>query len=175
MKKFFMIAVMAVAAISASAQTWAGGSLGFSTKHNNGADKNVKAFNINPEVGYSLNDKFDVAIALGYEHFDGKTNAYSIKPYVRYTFAKEGNFSAFVDGGLNYTTKHTNGVENNENSFGAFVAPGIAYGVSSKVTLVAHLGDGLTFDHNWTKDVARSNKLALDLFNGVSFGAYYNF
>ena len=184
MKKIFMMAVMAVAALSANAQTWVGGELGFTSSHVNGAGTS-KEFTIKPEVGYGLNEKFDVAIALGYTYSSDKlksqlgggkfsTNTFEINPYVRYKFVKAGNFFAFVDGGLGYATTHYNGVSKNENQFGVYVQPGIAYSVSNKVTLVSHLGEGLYYNHQWMKEVYHQNNVGFRLFNGITFGAYVN-
>ena len=186
MKKIVMMAVMAVAAVSANAQVWVGGEVGFGTSHVNG-ESTDKEFFVKPEVGYSLNDKFDVALAVGYSYASEKefsksgkkisgsnANTWEINPYVRYKFVKAGNFFAFVDGGLNYSTIHFQGVKNNVNQFGVSVVPGIAYSVSDKVTLVSHLGEGLYYDHVWMKDVARGNEFGFKLLNQISFGAYVN-
>ena len=184
MKKIVMMAVMAVAALSANAQTWVGGELGFTSSHVNGAGTS-KEFSIKPEVGFGLNEKFDVAIALGYTYSSDKlknqlgggkfsTNTFEVSPYVRYKFVKAGNFFAFVDGGLEYATTHYNGVSKNENEFGVYVQPGIAYSVSNKVTLVSHLGEGLYYNHQWMKEVYHQNNVGFRLFNGITFGAYVN-
>lgn len=183
-----MMAVMAVAALSANAQVWVGGNIGFGVDHTNLFDsKNTdKKFFIQPEVGYSLNDKFDVAIGLGYAYASTKessilgkaydnANTWTVNPYVRYKFVKAGNFFAFVDGGLGYSSTHYRGASNNVNTFGVAVTPGIAYAVSNKVTLVSHIGDGLYYKHEWVKDVARSNDFGFNLLNQISFGAYVNF
>ena len=185
MKKIIMMAVMAVAALSANAQVWVGGEVGFTSSHVNGLGTE-KYFTIKPEVGYSLNDKFDVAIALGYSYSSDKlnknlggykfnSNAFEVNPYVRYKFVKAGNFFAFVDGGLGYATTHYQGVDKNENKFGVYVAPGIAYSVSNKVTLVSHLGEGLYYNHEWMKEAYHQNNVGFRLFNEITFGAYYNF
>ena len=198
MKKFFVMAVMAVAALNANAQWWAGGELGFGSSHNNGAEVSTKEFTIKPEVGYSLTDKIDVALSVGYIHLsnaslrdyvnenygfdlgrlgvrDGSGNGFTINPYIRYKFVKAGNFFAFVDGGIDYTTLHMNGTDKNANQFGVSVAPGIAYAVSPKVTLVSHIGDGLYYRHSWIKDTAHNNAFGFKLINSISFGAYYSF
>lgn len=175
MKKIFIAAMVAVSALNANAQTWVGGSIGFTTKHVNGTENNTNTFSITPEIGSAIDDNMDVAVALGYTHNNGKVNTWSIQPYLRYKFVKEGNFTAFLDGGIKYSTEHTNGFDKNKNYMGVNIAPGIAYAVSSNVSLVAHLGDGLKYGHTWTEGISRENKFALDLFNGVSFGAYYNF
>ena len=194
MKKIVMMAVMAVAALSANAQTWVGGELGFTSSHINGVGTS-KEFSIKPEVGFGLNEKFDVAIALGYTYSSDKlhknfggarfsTNEFEISPYVRYKFIKAGNFFAFVDGGLGYATLHYKGFSTNMNKFGVYVTPGIAYSVSNKVTLVSHLGEGLYYNHEWQKggkidgaleyDGTHANNVGFRLFNGITFGAYVN-
>ena len=196
MKKIMMTLAAVAVAATMNAQVWVGGQIGFSTKHVNGTDGNSKTFEIAPEIGYTLDDNFSVAIKLGYGYTSdftntepvsmggvviptivnyGNANTWSVNPYVRYTFVKVGNFSAFVDGGLNYTTTHIQGADNNVNSFGIGVNPGIAYNVSDKVTLAAHFGKGLYWKHEWCKDSFRTNELGLELLNGVGFSAYYNF
>ena len=190
MKKILMTLAAVAVATTMNAQIWAGGELGFSTKHNNGAEGNEKTFTVAPEIGYNLDDNFAVAIKFGYAHTNPNkygeiTNKWSINPYVRYTFVKAGNFSAFVDGGVNWSTEHAQGDKKNENAFGININPGIAYNVSDKVTLAAHFGEGLYYKHNWKADYVendvvvaaghRSNEFGLNLLNGVSFSAYYNF
>ena len=198
MKKIFMMAVMAVAALTANAQVWVGGEVGFTSSHVNTNvagitdHETVKEFVLNPEVGYSLNDKFDVAIKLSYAYASekeyarslGKTydnvNTWTVNPYVRYKFVKAGNFFAFVDGGIAYSTAHVKGVKKNVNVFGVNITPGIAYSVSNKVTLVSHLGEGLYYNHTWKgtdegKEVGfHANNVGFHLFNGITFGAYVN-
>ena len=113
-------------------------------------------------------------------------NTWAINPYLRYTFVKVGNFSAFLDGGIEFASQHAKGYKKNLSTFGVSVKPGIAYNVSDKVTLVAHLGDGLYYAHKWNKSFEGDtkyavqpsnnwNKFGFQLLNGVSFGAYYNF
>ena len=210
MKKIMMIAAMMVAAVSANAQVWIGGEVGFNTSTNTvkvsgvSTDETTNNFTIAPEIGYNLSDKWAVAVKVAFAHSgnngevavllnnylgalgfkDGKvtTNAIVINPYVRYTFVKSGNFSAFVDGGVSYSTVHVNNmsdVMNNINSFGVAINPGISYAVSEKVGLVAHLGD-LSFNTSWTKaknaDIkVTDNKFNVSFWNAISFGAYYNF
>ena len=179
MKKIMMTLAAVCVAATMNAQTWVGGSLGFSTKHTNGNETSTKEFSISPEIGYNLDENLAVAVELRYTHKNPAAgtneNSYSIRPYARYTFLKAGNFSVFADGGLNYTTTHQQGADNNDNTLGVFVAPGLGYALSEKVCIVAHFGDGLTYNHEWTKDVSRSNNFGLDLTNGLSFSAYYNF
>lgn len=207
MKKYLLtVAVAALVAVSANAQVWVGGEFGFTFNHENGSNVTEKTFDIKPTVGYNLSDNLAVAIELGFSHLSNPstaievpnqggsttnvTNTWSIKPFARYTFLKAGSFSAFVDGGLNFATTHYRGYKKNGSTFGAFVKPGIAYNVSEKVSLVAHLGDGLYFNHtgmaSYEGDTGatpkygaqvggHSNAWGLKLINSISFGAYYNF
>lgn len=191
MKKIIMMAVMAVAAVSANAQMWVGGNLGINTQTTKFEDTELSSgtnFEIAPEVGYNLNEKWAVAMAVSYAHnenctisFAGKSvtgnvNSFSIKPFVRYTFLKSGNFSAFCDGVLYYTTYHAQGIENNLNDSGVSLNPGIAYAVSPKVSLVAHLGK-LGYNHTWFDTdfgTAKMDKFDFNVSNSVYFGAIVN-
>lgn len=183
-----MIAAMALATVAANAQVWVGGSLDFntnSTKFDGTELSSATNFEIAPEIGYNLNNKWAVAVALGYSHtedatieigddyaFSGCANGFSIKPYVRYTFVKSGNFSVFCDGYLQYATLHYQGNEDNLNAFSVGVTPGISYDLSSKVSLVAHVGE-LSYRHAWM-DKLTNDKFNLNLTNAISFGAYVN-
>ena len=147
-------------------------------------------FEISPEVGYNLSDKWAVALALSFSHSDAlKTNAFSVNPYVRYTFLKAGNFSAFCDGGVAYKTSHIRNDKANTNTIAVGLNPGVTYAISPKVTLVAHLGD-LSYQTSWKKydesgttagiawaseSKKTNNKFNFGLWNAISFGAYYNF
>ena len=207
MKKIMMTLAAVAVAATMNAQVWVGGELGFgankTTVKANGvsADTKVNNFTIAPELGYNLSENWAVAVKLGFAHNEADaetlnllqdfnnfginsitTNSFSIKPYVRYTFLKAGNFSAFVDGGIGYASVHVNqlsSIINNVNNFSVSINPGISYGISEKVGLVAHLGD-LSYNTQWCKakeadvKVTRSN-FNLGLWNSISFGAYYNF
>lgn len=191
MKKILMIAVMAVAAVSANAQWWIGGEIGLNTTggsiKNKIADVTVTAdkttnvdFTIAPEIGYNINDNWAVAAKLVFKHDEyngGITNSFNINPYVRYTFVKAGNFSVFCDGGVSYGISHDKGDNANTNNLSVGLNPGISYAISPKVGLVAHIGD-LSYNTSWYKDgdyKNTDNKFNVGLWNSISFGAYYNF
>ena len=191
MKKIIMMAVMAVAAVSANAQMWVGGNLGINTQTTKFEDTELSSgtnFEIAPEVGYNLNEKWAVAMAVSYAHNEnctvsfagqsasGNINSFSIKPFVRYTFLKSGNFSAFCDGVLYYTTTHAQGVENNFNDSGVSFNPGIAYAITPKVSLIAHLGK-LGYNHEWFKvgdDFYKKDAFDFNISNSIYFGAIVN-
>ncbi len=63
------------------------------------------------EFGYSINDKWDIAIALEEEATfvgDYDINVVSLEPYARFTFAKAGIASFFVDGGIGIGCEYVN-------------------------------------------------------------------
>lgn len=191
MKKIMMTLAAVAVAATMNAQVYVGGSFGLTQDHASNSKVSTNMFTIAPEIGYNLNEKFAVGVALEYA-YNGTTgathtNKYGINPYLRYNFVKAGNFSAFVDGGLEYATEHTKGLKKNDNTFGFRVNPGIAYNVSEKVTLVAHLKNGLYFNHTWNGEFQGDDKYApqasrhanhwgFDLSSlNLQIGAYYNF
>ena len=116
MKKILISLAAFALAVTAKAQVWIGGEVGFTTNHTNGSDHSAIELNIAPDIGYSLSGNFSVAFAIGYSptsNVDGSkygmtgmtlsnVNAFSINPYTCYTFVKAGNFAFFVISGLKF-------------------------------------------------------------------------
>ncbi len=178
MKKIFMTLAAAVIAVSANAQIWVGGEVGFTSDkttvktNGNSVSQTTNNFTLAPEVGYNLNENWAIALKVQFAHNEDNgviksmiqdagfntgakvmTNAFAVNPYARYTFLKAGNFTAFVDGGVSYGFVHVSSmsqVMNNINSLGVAINPGVTYAVSPKVSLVAHIGD-LSYNAMWTK------------------------
>lgn len=191
MKKFILTAFVAVASLAANAQVWVGGEVGYSNLRqttNKVEDWKANNFSFLPEIGYKLNDKFDVAAKIGYAHGEAGAdlagvsvpdyydfaNAFVLNPYVRYTFAKAGDFSFFADGGFTYMHGHICGDEYSTNAWQIGIKPGISYALSEKVGLVAHLG-GIAY--NFAKyNETKQNGFDLGITgNNITFGAYVNF
>ena len=63
MKKILVAAVVAFSSLAANAQIWMGGSLGFDYTDNDNS-KAVTTFTISPEVGYTLDEKWDLGLAI---------------------------------------------------------------------------------------------------------------
>lgn len=174
MKKFFMIAVMAVAALSASAQVYVGGNIGFSSDKANSDAKATNKFTIAPEAGYTFSDKMAAGIQLGFtteKHGDADAmNTFQVAPYARYTFCKSGAVDLFVDGGIIFEAYGSD----SGSSFGVGLRPGIAFNASEKVAIIAKTGYlGYQFAN---KDAGEWSKFAIGLDNAaVSFGVFYKF
>ena len=118
-----------------------------------------------------------------FDTFDGNLedvnrNAFTINPYVRYKFAKTGDFTFFVDGGFSYTMIHYSNTslatyDDNANQWALGFKPGISYSLTDKVSLVAHVGDlGYAF-YKWGDQ--KSNTFDMGISNNISFGAYVSF
>ena len=107
MRKLFLLVVIVMAAITASAQEgiYLGG--GISLWRNNDVDKT--SFSITPDVGYNLREKWAVGVELAYAHngYDGdklNSNAFALAPYARYSFYENKFVRLFLDMGFGFST-----------------------------------------------------------------------
>ena len=66
MKKILLLAVVMFASLNASAQFYAGGSIGFGSVKPVGGGDSEFVFKILPEVGYQINDQWAAGAVLGY-------------------------------------------------------------------------------------------------------------
>ena len=85
MKKFVILLFVAMAALSAKAQVYVGGTVAL--WHND--DLDATTFALNPEVGYNLNEKLAIGGVLTFAHSkldEGKYNAFALAPYARYSY-----------------------------------------------------------------------------------------
>ena len=203
MKKLFVAACMAVAALSANAQTYVGGEVGLWRDAEDGA--NQTSFTLAPEIGYNLNDTWALGIALKYGYLynggehgleigdheldsDTKTNAIIVSPYVRATFARLGKVRLFLDGGFSFATakvKYTTvadgeskSIEDDaKNGFEIGIKPGISVDVSKNLSFIAHAGFlGYRHSKNNENTVLGKNGFGFDVIStNLSFGFIYNF
>lgn len=173
MKKILVAAVVAFSSLAANAQIWMGGSLGFDYTDNDNS-KAVTTFTISPEVGYTLDEKWDLGLAINANFKsveDGdNSEAFTVEPYARYTFAKAGIASFFVDGGFYVGTSNME-TDDDVMTWGVGVRPGVKVALADNVSLVTKLG--------WLgyKDVEDTySKLGFNVNNNaLSFGLYWNF
>jgi len=179
MKKMILAALVAVCSLSANAQVWVGGQVGFGVYHNDAADKNTTNFNITPEIGISLSDKWDIAMQIGYNYSkpedEDALGAFTVAPYARYTFAKSGAVSFFLDMGFGIQTGdfYSNALGKqyyDETAWHVGVRPGIKLAASDKVTLVASTGF-LGYQAAGDDNVFGFNVNG----NGLTLGCYYSF
>lgn len=182
MKKFLVMAVMAVMALGVSAQVYVGGSLG---AWRDGSAK-MTHINILPEVGYNLSDTWAIGTVIGWDYYhqhDASLNLVKFDPYARYSFVKAGNLSLFVDGGIDLGFgKAKVGGESSDTAvtYGIGFKPGVSYALSDKCSLVAHFGFLGYLDGN--DDAKAAGSLVdyeygwgFNFSNNLSFGFYLNF
>lgn len=178
MKKVFLAAVLAVSSLAASAQIWVGGSLGLGINdpEAEGA-KSTTAITIAPEVGYTLNEKWDVAVALNgtFVSCDGESvNNFSVEPYARYTFAQMDKVSFFVEGGLGFgSVEYADGewFEKSVTTMYVGFRPGMKVAFNDNLGVVAKLG---FLGYESVEDSHANYGFNLN-GNALSFGMYWAF
>ena len=196
MKKVFLLMAVAMFSIAASAQYYVGGSFGFgngkeSFDENGRDDEKVTSFSIAPEFGYSISDKTDVGIAVGfyYSKFDGvesgnfieidgaeKATTWGIAPYVRYSLIEFGKFAVLAKAELAVSGGSADFVGGGDSSVfgvGFNVAPMLKYTLSDKFDLLAGL-NFMSLGVNYTKidDYSKTTEfgLGVDTNNVATLG-----
>lgn len=169
MKKLVLVlAIVFAGMMSANAQVWIGGGLGAQV------EKNHMAFNIAPEVGYAINNQWQIALGVDYGFNQAKTelatittNTLYLQPYVRYVGGTIGHkFSLFVDlcGDIAL-------LDAPKNAYAVTLQPGIAWQATDQFTAAFRFGK-IGYDHGiyGTDGFLLQGALACP-----RIGIYYNF
>lgn len=153
MKSLFLKGILVASLMSlsliASAQFYIGGSIAgaFSTSPN--ASSKSWGFNIQPEVGYVLNDSWVIGARLSYgksestidtqylHQTETNYNAFTINPYAAYSPFRSGNFALWAEFGLQFVPRQ-NTV--NYSTFGAYAVPVLTYNLGEHFVLKSNLG-----------------------------------
>jgi len=147
MKKILMMAAFAVATLSANAQAWVGGSLGFDYEKFDNMDAKTQ-FTLAPTVGYNLSEDWAIALQLSFSFGnDGVSALYTnfetqdivVAPFARYTFARVGAANFFLDGGFGFGS-HKVGNADAENQWHIGVRPGVAFNINEHCSFVGTTG-----------------------------------
>lgn len=185
MKKFIATFVIVLAAIGASAQTYLGGGFSFSSTDVSGEDKSITQITLAPEIGYNLDNKWAIGLGVGYTYAkqESSYNIISVAPYVRYTVAKTGIVSFFIDGEFQFASaKPEEGDSSTGWSLG--LKPGVRFDITKKIfatASVGFLGYQDTADFNGEKTFGFGfsgngmNYFGSDNGPGLKLGLYYNF
>ena len=148
MKKLFLVLALAFAGIfTANAQVWVGGGLGASIQ------KNHTSLSLAPEVGYAINNQWQVALGAGYgfnqtkvdvlgETVTNNTNTLALQPYVRYVATTIGKFSLFFDLCGDF------GLLDDGRGYAVTLQPGIAWMATDHWTAAFRFGK-VGYDHNF--------------------------
>lgn len=179
MKKFLFTLAAAVVTLTASAQVYVGGEVGFWRNYSD----NHTMFSINPEVGYNLDENWAIGTTIGYNYnyLEGaKINAFEVAPYARYTYAKFDAVSLFLDGGFGFQTykvKPSHGKSSDaQNGWYVGIKPGVKVDLTSKLSFVAHVGFLGYMDSDDNQSAWGEDGFGVKLNgNNLQFGLYYNF
>ena len=147
MKKLLTLAVVALFAMSASAEkggmylglTGIGSPVGTGVMiYDNKTD-----FGAAPEFGYFISDQLALGIVAGFYGSSIKDNegdnpfTFRVNPYARYFLIQDGNFGLFLQG--NVAFESTNAPAK-VSVFGVSINPGVSYNLSDKFTATAAFG-----------------------------------
>lgn len=163
MKKLVLILVLSVAALSARAQVYLGGSFNFA------AANQAAQVSIIPEVGYAFSDNMAAGVALGYANdeslqaFEGASVFY-FAPYFRYTFLNAGPVRLFADAELQLGIASEGRETLTHWNLG--IRPGIAIPITDHLSFVGHIGQLGYYNNAFTFGVNANTFLA---------GVYYSF
>ena len=199
MKKLFLTLAVAFASLEANAQLYVGGEVGAWRN----SDDNHTSFNLKPEIGYQLSDKWDLGIGIGFNHdykgvgeaSDGttlvknKVNSFEVNPYARWSFVKFGPVRMFLDitaGVSTYkvkatvynpvTEKSTTETGDAQVGWRVGVQPGVAVGLCKNLDFIAHVGFLGYRDADDNKCSYGENGFGFDLSsNNLNFGFVYKF
>lgn len=185
MKKVLLVAVLAVAGLTASAQTekgkiLVGGSIGLGTEKSDvdGAESTVN-FEIVPKVGYFVSNNIAVGLGLGYEYNkfsdDSKEDQVTVAPFGRYYKNLSDQFKFFgelsVPIGFGSAKDEDGEKEWESTSFGVAVAPGFAFYPTKKIGIELAFS-GINFESRKVED---GDGDKIDAASGTSFGIGANF
>ena len=182
MKKIFALALVAMMGLTANAQGYVGGSLGFASESYDGNSETV--WSIMPEIGYNLNEDWAIGLVVGYGEgkdktkiegitYTDKVKTFTISPYVRYTPVKLDKVNIFIDGGFGYQNIKWGDVKDNIWQFG--VKPGVAINLNDKLSFVSHFGFLGYKNEKFKGDDESTKSFGFNLGSEGSFGMYYNF
>lgn len=142
MKKLLFTLAAVVISLTASAQVYLGGEVGFWRNY----DANHTNFSLVPEIGYNLDENWAIGTTIGYDYNYAKgikVNSFEVAPYARYTFVKFDNVSLFLDGGFGFATskaKYKSYSSDSYNSWEIGIKPGVKVDLTSKLSFIAHIG-----------------------------------
>ena len=135
--------------MTVSAKYWVGGCFAFDSKTQyDGAPKQTTAI-LAPSIGMEIEDNLEIGLDFKISELKNINNqsekfSFAFAPFMRYTFLTQGDFSMFVQGGLEYGIVSPSGA--NLWHISLMLQPGIKYSVSDNFSLLAKM-DGLYYSH----------------------------
>lgn len=158
-KKIVFVAFLTIIASSVKAQWYVAGRFGF------GAGTEGTSYMILPELGYELNDKWEIGVEAGYmKASDAST--WMASPYACWTFYQLGKCSLYLCGTAEFSEKMKHHF-----TFGLYVTPGISIPLGKHWELEAEVNNvlGLTTSKNYNQFGITTNT------TGLTLGVEYHF
>lgn len=204
MKKLIFAASLIVLGANANAQEVEGfgfntgdviveGNLGWSSSNDKNIDRKENAFNINPKVGYFVNDKFAVGVDLGFGtnktevagNETEKINTFDAGLFGRYYFLDLGaRFKTYGEVGFGYNNVKRELLGSSEikaDGFKSNLGLGINYFLTNKMAINFALTDIISYNSvkvDGGKSVSEFNgKINVfdNFFDTATFGLTYKF
>ncbi len=160
MKKVILSLFVLFISITAGAQYYAGG--GLSLVHNKHYD--VTIFQIAPELGYHLTDKWAIGASVSFTH-SKDYNAFGFNPYARLTIFEKSIIRLFIDGGPELIK-----VEDMDMGFAIGLEPGILIKAADFLSFAVKYGF-LGYQNEHAGGVSGLNLSS----NNLLIGFYYTF
>ena len=194
MKKSLLAMLFAVALVvpAVAENMWIGGSLGYSNTDVKDADS-VTSWTIEPEFGYSVDEKLDIGIDLGYSYDEGAGEIYgvafptdkmttiAIAPFVRYKMFSIGSFDFLAKGSIFYANSKLDAADAKIDAYGIAIAPVVTYSINETWSIgctlnFAEIGYTHAKGDDKTGD-AEVNEFGFNLNDGsiISVGFSYHF
>ena len=195
MKKSLLAMLFAVALVvpAVAENMWIGGSLGYSNTDVKDADS-VTSWTIEPEFGYSVDEKLDIGIDLGYSYEENAWEAFGIQapvpdtvttigiaPFVRYKIFSIGSFDFLAKGSIFYASAKADASDAKIDAYGIKIAPVVTYSINETWSIGATLDFAeLGFTH--AKGDEKAGDMEVDEFGFnlndgslISIGFSYHF
>jgi hypothetical protein len=145
MKRLFVLLIVIIITITIKAQLYISGSVGLCGVKVGGNDTQT-SFKIVPDIGYVINDKWSVGLAVGYKQGaclvgyglygqNVNSKAFGIQPYVRYNVWQFEVVDFFVDGVASIET-----IKDEGTNYNGGLRPGILFNVTPRIGIVSHIG-----------------------------------
>ncbi len=155
MKKSLLALLFAVAlAVPALAENmWIGGNFGYENTSPKNGDS-TSSYYIAPEFGYSLDEKMDIGIDLGYAYEEGvtemagelipikggdKVTTIGISPFIRYKMFEIGDFAFLAKGSIFYESAKLDEADLSFTSYGIRIVPVVTYSINETWSIGATL------------------------------------
>lgn len=181
MKKFLLMAAIAIMSLGASAQSgswYAGGQLTFGRTTESASGVKSTQVTVLPELGYNLTDNFAIGSVAGvsYRKSGGEERTvFRVNPYARCTYYNSERVNLFIDCGVDLGIGRAHGHTAVE--YGIGLRPGMTFDLNDRFSLVAHVGFlGYQGGNRPAKNNGAPENWGLDLnSNNLMFGFYYHF